>query len=123
MTVENLYQITKDVMYEKASSNIYDDKLINNLNILLVELFDENNMSRMFKDMKPLTEVPLVSSTSDELIYETEYLYEVLPFGLANRFEIDDDLNKHSIYEVYYNNARVKNQRMISKDRIDALSK
>ena len=121
-TVEQLYTHTKQLMFEKPSSQIYDDYLIGNLNRLLVELFNENNFCRMFKGKTPLEEPQQVGDRTAELIYEDEYVLNVLPLGLAARFLIDDDLQKYSIFSTDYNNARVIAQKMISKDRINAIT-
>ena len=119
-TVEQLYALTKELMFEKPSSNIYDSYLIGNLNRLLVELFEENNACRVFKGKTKLAAPQKVSSRADELIYEDEYVLNVLPLGLASRFLIDDDLNKYSIFSTDYNNARVLNQKLVSKEKLDA---
>lgn len=119
-TVEQLYALTKELMFEKPSSNIYDSYLIGNLNRLLVELFEENNACRVFKGKAKLAAPQKVNSRADELIYEDEYVLNVLPLGLASRFLIDDDLNKYSIFSTDYNNARVLNQKLVSKEKLDA---
>lgn len=122
MTANELYKITKALMFEKSSSTIYDDYLIPNLNRILVELFDENNALRAFKGKQFLKTPQVVTSKSDELTYEDEYVMNVIPLGLASRFLIDDDLNKYSIFSTDYNNARVFNQRFNSKEGIDDAS-
>lgn len=122
MTVEELYKITKQLMFEKPSSTIYDNYLFGNLNRLLVELFEENNMSRIFKGKMTLSEPLKVSELNDELTYESEYINDVLPLGLAASFLIDDDLQKYSIFNTKYNNARVINQKIVSKEKIDAFT-
>ncbi len=122
MTVEELYKITKQLMFEKPSSTIYDNYLFGNLNRLLVELFEENNMSRIFKGKMTLSEPLKVSELNDELTYESEYINNVIPLGLAASFLIDDDLQKYSIFNTKYNNARVINQKIVSKEKIDAFT-
>ena len=119
-TVNDVYKITKDLMFEKGSSKIYDDFLISNINRLLVELFNENNVMRVFNG-KPKLEAPqVVSARSDILTYEDDIVYNVLPLGLAARFFIDDDLNKYSIFSTDYNNARVSNQKIVGRKKLDA---
>ena len=120
MTVNELYQKTKAIMFEKPSSNIYDQFLIENVNRLLVELFNENNAARIFNDKSPLSNPQQVSDVNDKLVYETEYVSNILPLGLAARFLIDDDLNKYSIFNTDYNNARVMAQKLVSKAKINA---
>ena len=97
-TVNDIYKMTKDLMFEKGSSKIYDDFLISNVNRLLVELFEENNVDRVFHDKEKLESPQIVSSRSDVLIYEDDIVLNILPLGLAAQFYIDDDLNKYSIF-------------------------
>ena len=119
-TVEQLYSMTKAIMFEKPSSNIYDNYLIANLNRVLVELFQENNVLRVFKGKTKYDAPQQVSGRTDTLLYEDEIVLNVLPLGLASRFLIDDDLNKYSIFATDYNNARVMAQKLVSKEKLDA---
>lgn len=119
MTVEELYSLTKTIMFEKPSSTIYDKFLIGNVNRVISELFQENNMERMFYGKPPLTEAPLVKNRTDELQYEPYFLNEIMPLGLASYFYLDDDLNKYSIYITDYKNARIMNQKLIPQEIID----
>ena len=119
-TVNDVYKMTKDLMFEKGSSKIYDDFLINNINRLLVELFHENNVMRVFNGKEKLEAPQVVSARSDTLTYEDDIVYNVLPLGLAARFFIDDDLNKYSIFSTDYNNARVSNQKIVGRKKLDA---
>ncbi len=119
-TVNDVYKITKDIMFEKGSSKIYDDFLISNINHLLFELFHENNVMRVFNGKSKLESPQVVSARSDVLTYEDDIVYNVLPLGLAARFFIDDDLNKYTICNTDYNNARVSNQKIVGRKRLDA---
>ena len=122
ITVKQLYKQTKEIMFEKASSTTYDSYVVGNLNLLLSELFDENNIARVFNGNSKLREpqrLPDTNYQAIELIYEDEYLYNVLPYGLAAQFFIDDDLNKYSIYSTKYNNARVMAQKVVSLKRFE----
>ena len=121
-TVNEIYSDTKGKFFEKTSSTIYDQFLISNLNRVLNECFKENNMERMFNGKPPLKEVPYVVDRTDEVIYEDVYLNNIIPIGLAAYFLIDDDLNKYSIYITDYNNARIKNQKIVSQEVIDGFA-
>lgn len=121
MTVQELYEITKGIMFEKPSSTIYDPYLIPNVNRVIRELFNENNMERMWNDKEPLSKPPYVSAATDELKYEDVYLRDIMPLGLAAYFLIDDDLSKYSIYLTDYKNERIRNQKIINKEKIDGL--
>ena len=121
MTVQEMYQRTKAWMFEKPSSTIYDNYIIEITNKVLAELYEENNMLRMFKGMSPFQDgirYHQVSSLTDEIDYEDEYQYDVIPKGIDANFLMDDDLSKMSIYQTEYNNARVMHQVMVSQDTI-----
>ena len=132
MTLQELYQKTKAWMFEKPSSKIYDNYIVEIANKVLAEVYDENNMLRMFKGKLPFIDgmsAHQVTNITDELSdveggkgYEEEYLLDVIPKGIDSNFLMDDDLSKMSIYQVEYNNARVEKQVMLSQDIIDRLT-
>lgn len=122
MTVEELYSLTKTIMFEKPSSTIYDNYLIGNVNRVISELYMENNMERMFYGKPPLREVPFVKERSDVLQFEDKFVNEIMPLGLASYFLLDDDLNKYSIYITDYKNARIMNQKIVSQEVIDGFA-
>ena len=124
MTVNDIYQKAKLWMFEKPSSNIYDNYAVEICNKVLAELYDENNMARMFKGKLPFIDGVVahqVSNFTDEIDYEDEYQYDVIPKGMESYFFMDDDLQKKSILDVEYNNARVKYQRLVSDDIVNKL--
>ena len=126
MTVQEMYQKTKAWMFEKLSSNIYDNYIIEITNKVLAETYEENNMLRMFKGKLPFIDgiaSHQVSSLTDELDYEDEYLLDVIPKGIDSNFLMDDDLSKMSIYQTEYNNARVMHQVLLPQKTIDELWK
>ena len=113
-------------MFEKKSSTIYNDYIIEITNKVIAELYEENNILRMFKGKVPFIDgiaAHTVSSLNDELDYEEEMQYDVMPKGITANFLMDDDLNKMSLYQTEYNNARVLHQCMVSKSTIDELTK
>ena len=122
MTVEDMYKKTKAWMFEKPNSTIYNDYIIEITNKVLAEVYEENNMLRMFKGMAPFQDgIPYhqVHEMTDEIDYEDEYQYDVIPKGIDANFLMDDDLSKMSIYQTEYNNARVMHQVMVSQDVLD----
>lgn len=121
MTVQEIYNKTKAWMFEKPSSTIYDNYIIEITNKVLAELFQENNMCRVFNGKAPFSSLKkhLVSSMDDEIDYEEEYQYDVIPKGIDANFLMDDDLAKMSIYQTEYNNARVAHQKMVSLDVLE----
>lgn len=125
MTVQDLYMKTKAWMFEKPSSTIYDNYIIEITNKVLAETYEENNMCRMFKGKLPFIDgisAHQVSNITDELDYEEEYLLDVIPKGVDANFLMDDDLTKMSIYQTEYNNARVMHQCMLSLDVVEKLT-
>ena len=124
MTVNDLYMKTKAWMFEKPSSTIYDNYIVEICNKVLAETYEENNMLRMFKGKVPFIDGVLahqVSNITDELDYEDEYLLDVIPKGIDSNFLMDDDLSKMSIYQTEYNNARVMHQVMVASDIVEKL--
>lgn len=122
MTVSEMYTKTKAWMFEKPSSKIYDNYIIEITNKVLAELYEENNMLRMFKGMSPFQDgiqYHVVASMDDELDYEPEYQYDVIPKGIDANFLMDDDLSKMSIYQTEYNNARVMHQCLVPQSTLD----
>lgn len=122
MLVSKIYSLTKGLLFEKPSSSIYDNYLVDNLNLVLNELFNENNMERMFNGKAPLKNVPYITGLDDDVDYEDVYLNNIIPLGLATYFLIDDDLNKYNLYNVRYQNARIMNQKFMTKEEIDAVT-
>ncbi len=124
MTLDDIYQKTKCWMFEKPSSNIYDNYVVEVANKVLAELYEENNMCRIFNGKAPFTDgvaAHQVISLEDEMDYEDEYLLDVIPKGIDANFLMDDDLNKMSKYDTEYNNARVMHMKMISKEKIEEM--
>lgn len=126
MKLSEIYSKSKAWMFEKKSSTIYNDYIIEITNKVIAELYEENNILRMFKGKVPFIDgiaAHTVSSLNDELDYEEEMQYDVMPKGITANFLMDDDLNKMSLYQTEYNNARVLHQCMVSKSTIDELTK
>lgn len=108
MTVKELYERAKSLMFEKKSSKDYDNYYIPWTNVLLSENFDLENSLLLRDGEDALDEIPMVTSDTDELPYHDIINYEILPYGLAANFFIDDDLSKYDIFHTYYQNAQMK---------------
>ena len=108
MTVKELYERAKSLMFEKQSSKDYDNYYIPWTNVLLSENFDLENSLLIRDGEDALDEIPMVTSDTDELPYHEVINYEILPYGLAANFFIDDDLSKYDIFHTYYQNAQMK---------------
>ncbi len=116
MTAEELYKLTKSIMFEKATSKDYDNYYLDNINIILSECFNLNNTIRASLGKEPLTTIPKVTQKDSEIPYEEELCREVLPNGLASRFFIDDDLSKFNIFNTYYIVAQQNRQRLMESE-------
>ena len=113
-------------MFEKMSSNIYNDYIIEITNKILAETYDDNNMCRMFYGKLPFIDgmsAHQVSTLQDTLDYEEEYLLDVVPKGIDANFLMDDDLSKMSIYQTEYNNSRVAHQKLVPVSVVEYLTK
>ena len=108
MTVKELYERAKSLMFEKQSSKDYDNYYIPWTNVLLSENFDLENSLLIRDGEDALDEIPMVTSDTDELPYHDVINYEILPYGLAANFFIDDNLSKYDIFHTYYQNAQMK---------------
>ena len=108
MKVKELYERAKSLMFEKQSSKDYDNYYIPWTNVLLSENFDLENSLLLRDGEDALDEIPMVTSDTDELPYHDVINYEILPYGLAANFFIDDDLSKYDIFHTYYQNAQMK---------------
>lgn len=107
-TVQELYDLAKATMFEKPTSKDYDNYIIPWLNVLLQENFNLNNHLRLKHDEDELEDCPWMESMNDEVPYEVEMCREILPYGLAANFFIDDDLSKYDILHRYYENMQSK---------------
>lgn len=107
-TVQELYDLAKATMFEKPTSKDYDNYIIPWLNVLLQENFTLNNHLRLKHDEDELEECPWMENMTDEVPYEVEMCREILPYGLAANFFIDDDLSKYDILHRYYENMQSK---------------
>ncbi|MFV0551059.1 MAG: hypothetical protein ACK5L6_03930 [Anaerorhabdus sp.] len=108
MKANELYKITKSLMFEKSSSKDYDNYYLANLNNLLVENFQLNNDILESRGLPVLENIPFIASGEDEVKYVDILCYDVLPKGLAAKFFIDDDLNKKGDFYTSYLNAKIE---------------
>lgn len=124
MTLNELYMKTKLWIFEKPSSTNYENNIVPITNKVLAEIYDENNMARMFHGKLPWTDGMMahqVSNMSDDIDYEEEYLLDVIPKGIDANFLFDEDLARMDIYQTEYNNARVEKQVLLSQCVIDEM--
>ena len=107
MTAKELYTMARHLMQDNMSSKNMDEYYITDINVLLAELFNENNALRLRANKGPLLNIPIVHKETESIMYEPMMLYNILPKGLAARFFIDeDDRSKYTILQSDYMNAR-----------------
>ena len=116
MTNHELYKESLNVMFEKPNSKVYENYYKTHINLLLANVFDINNTIRVKNGKEPLEEIPFVSNDDDVIPYEEITLREILPWGLAAQFSVDDDLNKYTIYNTNFVNACFKHERAVVTD-------
>ena len=110
MKAKELYKMARHLMQDNMSSRHLDEYYITDINVLLTELFNENNALRLKAKKDVLNEVPIIVSDDDEITYEPQMVFNIMPKGLAARFFIDeDDRSKYTIYQTEYMNARMMN--------------
>lgn len=122
MKLDDIYKMAKAIMSEKPTSTTYDNVVVDQMNVIIAELFAANNECRVFNGKEPLKDVPLMQSREDDVPYEDEFCREVIPYGLASMLEIDDDMAKHSLFEAKYNNALVKHLKINVEGDYDAIN-
>ena len=89
MKLSEIYAKSKAWMFEKKSSTIYNDYIVEIANKIIAELYEENNMLRMFKGKAPFIDGPsahAVKALSADIEYEGDYQYDVMPKGITANF-------------------------------------
>jgi hypothetical protein len=122
MTLKELYELAKALMFEKSSSKDYDNYYIPWVNVLLSENFDIENSLLEAEGEDPLDEIPYIDSSVEgfdpsnvTMPYHDRVNREILAYGLAAHFFIDDDLSKYDIFYRNYQNARMAYMRGIEE--------
>ena len=77
MKVKELITMARSLMMDNMSSTHLDVYAMTHVNVLIAELFEENNGLRSKKNKTRLYQIPIVKSEDDELIYEEEMLYNI----------------------------------------------
>lgn len=107
MKVKELITTARSLMMDNMSSTHLDVYAMTHVNVLIAELFEENNGLRSKRNKTRLYQIPIVKTEDDELIYEEEMLYNIMPKGLAARFlQDEDDRSRYTMMQTEYMNAR-----------------
>lgn len=106
MNAKELFEKSRKLFNDKLSSKVYDSSYLEHINVLLAETFHENNAHRESLKKNHLTEIPQVTTETDEIPYEPIMLHLILPKGLAARLVLDDSPEKYQVYQQEYLNER-----------------
>ena len=119
MNAKELYKLARHLMQDNMSAKHLDEYYITDINVLLAELFNENNALRIKANKGPLIDIPIVYTEEDIIMYEPQMVYNIMPKGLAARFLIDeDDRSKYTIYQTEYINARTQAMPVVFEDHL-----
>lgn len=90
------------------------------LSILLAEVFAANESLRQSSGKGPLGSIPTLRKLEDEVPYEDSLCRAVLPYGLAAKLVLDDgDMGKMTYFQSQYVNALNDITRALPADVID----
>ena len=114
MTCLEIYKIALGYVFDNSTQE-YQTYYIPFLNLISAECFALNNFIRESKGLEELTEIPQYTQDSDEIVYENELVYEVLPLGLASHIAKEDEQNLYNVYVQMYEAAK---GRLISQSKV-----
>lgn len=92
LTADQVFDAVIALMFaEDAEKSDYQVNFIRHLNMKLAESFKVNNSLRRMRGLEDLPEVPRITLLTDEIPYEYELTYDLLPVGVAGYLYVDDD--------------------------------
>ena len=93
-------------LIDETDTTSYEASALPKINLVLAECFDLNNRRREYAEKEPLTDIPVITSVDDNITYETDLLYRVLPLGLICRLFVgEDNIPVLSMYKQEYEYA------------------
>lgn len=107
MTAQQVYSAALALLFEtEGSAGDYNIYALPLMNLLLPELFDVNNSILKAEGKIPLTDIPVLSSLSENIPYDEKLLRSSLPYGLAAKLVYDDnDMEKVGYFHQLYVNS------------------
>ena len=109
MTADELFNIVIGLMFAQEDEKPDYTPYIPMLNIILAETFSLNNALRDLREKEPLLKLVTVSGLTDEIPYEEDILYKVIPYGVAGLlYAEDDDTGLGSYYRQKYEAAKAE---------------
>lgn len=80
----------------------YEPYALAQLNALLQETFDVNNGLLLAANKKPLEVAPVMVSLDEQIPYEEPLVSRALPYGLAAKAYMDDDVGLSQQYQAWF---------------------
>lgn len=121
MKVSELFDLTIALMNEnKENSAPYTAFTVGMVNNLLMDLLEVENAIRQVKEKDLLDTVPFVSSLEDDVDYDTELCYNVIPWGLGRQYFLgDDEYSKATFWDSQYATNKDKAGKASYEDIVD----
>lgn len=92
MTVTELFNYSIGEMgISISNASTYTETILPQVNNLLAECFKLENNNRLSLGVAELTEIPLVTSLTDTLTYQSNIIRNVMMYGLCQKLALTDD--------------------------------
>lgn len=107
MTVKDIFSAALSLMFEpEGNSESFAPYALPFLNLLLPELFDQENELRKAQGKELLAAIPQLKTLDDTVPYDDRLTRGALPYGLAAKLVLDDnDMGKVVYFEQHYVNS------------------
>lgn len=121
MTIRDIYRLALGLLAEnELDATDYEAQVIPIINIMAVELLELNRAICLYKGKEPLDTAPYYSDLINldvEMPYDSQITTGVMPYGLAAKLALDDEMAKAS----YFNNEYVEKQQQFTRYRAGAV--
>lgn len=118
MTIRDIYRLSLGLLAEnELDATDYEAQVVPLINIMTVELLELNRAICLYKGKEPLVSAPYyvdLTNLDVEMPYESEITAGVMPYGLAAKLALDDEMAKAS----YFNNEYVEKQQQYTRYRV-----
>ena len=103
VTAQYIFDSAVTLMFgEDADKPDYSPFILNTLNRLLAENFDNNNALRIMAGKEEMEEIPLIENMNDVVDYEPRMTRQILIYGVAGYIYSDDDKGMGAEYKNKY---------------------
>lgn len=118
MTIRDIYRLSLGLLAEnEADATDYEAQVVPIINIMSQELFELNRAICIYKGVEQLETAPYFEDLSNlnvEMPYDVQICANVIPYGLAAKLALDDEMAKAA----YFNNEYVEKQRQFTRYRV-----